>query len=96
MPNDCYKDQREICKQLWKGDIQRLEERFVSTDKALTIQQTEIQRRMHEANEIKKEFGNKVILIEQRVSALETRSVVWIGVIIFAFTILEIFLRFYK
>ena len=51
-----YENNQRACARLWGADVKRLEERFLFTDKALDIQRKEIERRMHESNDIKKEF----------------------------------------
>ena len=75
---------------LWSADIKRLEERFLFTDKALSVQQKEIERRMHEGNDIKKEFSNKMGQLQVQVSTLEAKSALWLKMIGFGLAMLQV------
>jgi len=79
-----------VCTKLWGADIKRLEERFLFTDKALDIQRKEIERRMHESNDIKKEFSKTMSDLKIQVSTLEAKSALWLRMIGFGLATLQI------
>ena len=54
------KAQADTCRRLFDKDIDRIMDRFNSTDKALKLQQAEMERRMSEGNNIKHEFSDKI------------------------------------
>ena len=84
------KDQMNMCSRIFGGEVKRIEERFISTDKALDIQQKELERRMHESNDIKKEFSIAMIDLRVQVNTLETKSALWLKMIGFGLAILQI------
>ena len=84
------KNQRINCEKSFSKDIKRIEERFISTDKALEVQQKELERRMHESNDIKKEFSASMIDLRVQVNTLETKSALWLKMIGFGLAILQI------
>ena len=84
------KDQMNMCSRIFGGEVKRIEERFISTDKALDIQQKELERRMHESNDIKKEFSVAMIDLRVQVNTLETKSALWLKMIGFGLAILQI------
>jgi len=85
----CEARQR-TCARLWSADIKRLEERFMFIDKALGIQNTELLRRLQEANNIKGEFANKVSDLKLKVATLEANSSLWLKIIGFGLAVLQI------
>ena len=84
------KAQRINCDRSFSKDINRLEERFIFTDKALGVQQKELERRMHDANDIKKEFSASMIDLRVQVNTLETKSALWLKIIGFGLAILQV------
>jgi len=90
---DCNMDK---CEKIWLKDVGIVSERLNGIDRALNVQAAELERRMHESNNLKKEFGHALSLVESRVLKLETRSVVWITVIGAIFALLQIVLRYVK
>ena len=88
--HEMCKEQRRVCRDLFTKDVKRLEERFNYTDQALVIQQAEIKRRMHEANDIKKEFTQQMVDLQLQVGTLETRSALWLRFIGFGLALLQI------
>jgi len=92
--------QQRSCSRLWAADIKRLEERFMFVDKAIGIQNTELMRRLQEANNIKHEFATKVSDLKLKVATLEANSSLWLKIIGFGLAglqiIIGIILRFLK
>jgi len=84
------KDQMNMCSRIFSGEVKRIEERFTSTDKALGVQQKELEHRMHDANDIKKEFSASMIDLRVQVNTLETKSALWLKMIGFGLAILQI------
>ena len=84
------KDQMNMCSRIFGGEVKRIEERFISTDKALDIQQKELERRMHESNDIKKEFSASMIDLRVQVNTIETKSALWLKIMGFGLAILQI------
>jgi predicted transcriptional regulator len=99
------KAQFEICKTLFYKDVKRLEERFIFMDKALELHDKVMEHRLKSLNELREEVTrdrNKFVtkevfdLVDKRLASVETRSTVWVGVIIVAFAVLEVILRYIK
>ena len=84
------KAQRDICSRLMEKDIDRIMDRFNSTDKALAIQQVELERRMTEGNHIKAEFGSKISELKIQVSNMETKTALWWKVSVVGLSIFQI------
>lgn len=90
MADQEYEAHQRACARLWSADIKRLEERFHFTDRALDIQRKEIKRRMHESNDIKKEFSKTMSDLKIQVSTLEAKSALWLRMIGFGLATLQI------
>lgn len=100
-----HKAQFEICKLLFYKDVKRLEERFQLMDKALILHDQVMEHRLESLNQLREEVTrdrNKFVtrevfdLVDKRLASVETRSTVWVGVIIVAFAVLEVILRYIK
>ena len=78
------------------GETKTINERILSIREAQTVQAKELERRMHEANDLKKEFGEKLTSINNRLIKIETWSIVYVFLIGLGFTILQIVLRIWK
>ena len=88
-PEQC-KTQRNICARLMEKDVDRIMDRFNATDKALAIQQLELERRMHEGNDVKKVFGEKIADLRMQMSNIETKTVLWWKVSVVGLSIFQI------
>lgn len=84
------KDQRDMCAKMMEKDIDRIMDRFNATDKALAIQQIELERRMTEGNHIKHEFGSKIAELKMQVSNIETKTALWWKVSVVGLSIFQI------
>jgi len=87
---DHIKDQFEVCERLHSKDMKRIYEKFKSTDDALKINQKELERRMHESNDIKKDFTEKMVNLQIQVGSLETKSALWMKMVGFGLAILQV------
>ena len=86
----------EACERIWQKDISIVAERIQGINTGLKVQARELERRMHEANEMKSMFGDKVEKLDKRVVALETKSIMWIVGISGFFTLLQIVMKYWK
>jgi len=68
--------QRSICKDIFAGDYRELNEKIISLKSAQKVQEDELKRRMHEANDIKKEFSNMMSDLKVKVNTLETKGTI--------------------
>ena len=84
------KAQRDMCVKMMEKDIDRIMDRFNATDKALAIQQLELERRMTEGNHIKHEFGGKIAELKMQVSNIETKTALWWKVSVVGLSIFQI------
>lgn len=75
---------------MMEKDIDRIMDRFNATDKALAIQQLELERRMTEGNHIKHEFGSKIAELKMQVSNIETKTALWWKVSVVGLSIFQI------
>jgi len=90
------KAQRDICEKLWTGESKTINERIAGIRDAQVVQARELERRMHESNDIKKEFGAKLSSMNNRLIKIETWSIVYVFLIGIGFTVLQIVLRIWK
>jgi len=67
----------------------RIEERLDGMDIALTAASKELERRLHELNDLRASF-------EHRITIIETRAVTWTAAIGVAFVLLQLALHFLK
>ena len=84
------KAQWEICAKMMEKDIDRIMDRFNATDKALAIQQLELERRMAEGNNIKHEFSEKIADLKMQASNIETKTALWWKVSVVGLSIFQI------
>ena len=84
------KAQRDVCARLMYKDVERIMDKFNSTDKALALQQVELERRMHEGNDVKKVFGEKISDLRMQMSNIETKTVLWWKVSVIGLSIFQI------
>lgn len=110
--HDRCKDQRAMCWELFRSELNSLRtedkiilERLNGMDKAIINLGIVHEHRFKELNELRKEYvkdRNVFVLkgifdgLVQRVTKLETRSTVWITVIVIFFTILQVALKWWK
>ena len=84
------KARRDMCAKMMEKDVERIMDRFNATDKALAIQQLELERRMHEGNDVKKVFGEKISDLRMQMSNIETKTVLWWKVSVIGLSIFQI------
>ena len=84
------KAQREICVKMMEKDVERIMDRFNATDKALALQQLELERRMAEGNNIKHEFSGKIADLKMQASNIETKTALWWKVSVVGLSIFQI------
>ena len=88
--------QREICEKLWTSEFKTMNERINGIREAQKVQANELERRMHESNDIKKDFGTKLTSMNSRLIKMETWSIVYVFLMGIGFTVLQIVLRVWK
>ena len=88
--------QREFCEKLWTSEFKTMNERINGIRESQKVQANELERRMHESNDIKKEFGAKLASMNNRLIKMETWSIVYVFLMGIGFTVLQIVLRVWK
>ena len=89
-PNTC---KLSICKEIWNGEIKTVNERINGTQILQGSLAKELERRMHESNNMKAEFGRELDAVEKKVDRLEARYGFGIIVVVIGFTIFQIALQ---
>ena len=89
-PNTC---KLSICKEIWNGEIKTVNERINGTQILQGSLAKELERRMHESNNMKAEFGRELDAVEKKVDRLEARYGFGITVVVIGFTIFQIALQ---
>ena len=82
-----------ICKEIWSGEIKTVNERINGIQNLQGSLAKELERRMHESNNMKAEFGRELDSVEKKVDRLEARYGFGITVVVIGFTVFQIALQ---
>lgn len=89
-------EDNSVTETLCKARIKALIVRLEAMDKALMLKAEDVDRRICEANEIKKEVKEELVRLGTRQTVTETRAVVWFGVLTVVFIIAQIVILYIK
>lgn len=103
---------QDFYEKLYDAKLESIKVRLKSMDKALELQAKEIERRMSGMNELREEFTSdrgqfvlkdsctakhkEVDMLSNRVAVLETRVIIYVGVTVAFFSLIQIALKYFK